>query len=103
MQLFPWFILWIFVILFTQAMLLKIALANQQLGLESPETMTLPRPNDKDDTIFFSKSRLRISSRFEDTVKVIKIAVGCYANATKHSGIATWISGICTIITYALD
>ena len=41
MQLFSWFMLWIFVIPFTQAMLLKIAHVNQQLSLESPETMTL--------------------------------------------------------------
>ena len=36
-----WFMLWIFVILFTQAMRLKIARAKKQLDLESPETMTL--------------------------------------------------------------
>ena len=41
MHLFSWFILWIFVTLFIQAMLLKIARANQQRSLESPETMTL--------------------------------------------------------------
>ena len=34
---------------------------------------------------FFSKNRVRISPRFEDILRVIKIAVGCSANATENA------------------